>query len=59
MITADGRGFLIDWDLAIPIVGKTVRSLGRTVNSQFPSENSRILTAIWLRVPGGSYPDYF
>lgn len=31
MITSDGRGFLIDWDLAKDINSEGARSLGRTV----------------------------
>jgi serine/threonine protein kinase len=33
MITEDGRGFLIDWDLAKSIHGEGARSLGRTVSA--------------------------
>jgi serine/threonine protein kinase len=35
MITNDGRGFLIDWDLAKDTNSKGARSLGRTVCAYF------------------------
>jgi hypothetical protein len=34
MITSDGRGFLIDWDLAKDINSEGARSLGRTVRTR-------------------------
>jgi hypothetical protein len=58
MISAEGRGFLIDWDLAELISADKPRPLGRTVSSFIDSE---ILLADMLRfrVRGNSHPHSF